>query len=135
MTLAYVLIEYSSFRSQLEGLPKGVQIAISNEVLKLQNNPFDNGCKPLEWDLEGIWRIHVGRINDVLYCVAYIVCQDCKDRNFEEKFSCFDCFKRKWYHIKLISCGCRDEFYIDLSKNWRTWMQTVEWKKLIDELE
>jgi len=89
----------------------------------------------LDWDLEGIWRIHVGRIDDVLYCVAYIVCQDCKAKGFEQKFCCMDCFKRYWYHIKLLACGPRDDFYIDLSKNWKTWMQTVEWRQLISELE
>jgi hypothetical protein len=135
MTLTYVLLEYGPFRSQFDGLPKDVQIAMSDEILKLKIDPFGPQCKRLEWDLEGIWRIHVGRINNILYCVAYLSCQDCKSRGYEAKFACLDCYKRYWYHIKLIACGRRDEFYIDLSKNWRTWMQTVEWKNLSAELE
>lgn len=135
MTISYTILEYGFFRSQLSSFPHDVQVAISDETLKLKNDPFGKGCKRLDWDLDGIWRIHVGKVNNILYCVAYVVCQDCKERNFEEKFNCLDCFKRHWYDIKLLSCGRRDEFYVDLSKNWMTWMQTVEWKQLSYEQE
>ena len=136
MTLRYNLLEYGFFRSQLSCFPLDVQVAISQEILKLEVNPCDpKSCKALEWDLDGIWRIHVGRINNILYCVAYVVCEDCMKRGFREKFNCLDHHKRHWYDIKLLSCGRRDEFYKDLSKNWVTWMQTVEWKNLSYEQE
>ena len=136
MTLKYNLLEYGVFRVQLSSLPHHVQVAMSNEILKLELHPFDKRyCKQLEWDLDGIWRIHVGKINNILYCVAYVVCEDCQNRHFQEKFNCLDCHKRHWYDIKLLSCGRRDEFYVDLSKNWITWMQTVEWTNLSHEQE
>lgn len=130
MALQYKALEYGFFREQLLSLPHDVQVAMSKEVLKLEANPFRKGTKRLQDDLDGILRIHVGRINNILYCIAYVVCEDCKKRGFEEKFNCYDCYKRHWYHIKLLSCGLRDGFYDELSKNWATWMQTVEWKNI-----
>jgi len=135
MSVTYTLIEYTPFRVQFDALDKDVQVAISNEISKLRGDPYCKESKPLGWDLEGIRRIHVGRIQGILYCVAYVICEECKDNNLEEKFSCLDCFKRSWYHIKLISCGRRDDFYINLKKNWQTWMQTVDLEKLFSELE
>jgi hypothetical protein len=135
MALTYELLDYSPFRSQFYALNKQVQIMMSKEILKLKTDPYCKECKPLGWDLEGIRRIHVGPIIGVLYCVAYITCEECKNKRLETKFACLDCFKRKWYHIKLISCGPRDEFYTNLRKNWQSWMRTVEWEKSIQGRE
>jgi hypothetical protein len=106
---------------------------MSDEILRLKDNPFEEErCKQLVGEFEGVWRIHVGRIDNILYCVAYIVCEDCQGRGLEEKIGCLDCYKYSWFHIKLVLCGRRDEFYIDLQKCWQTWTTTA---KLIDEQE
>jgi len=36
MTIQYVILEYGPFRSQLESLPKNVQVQMSKDILKLK---------------------------------------------------------------------------------------------------
>jgi hypothetical protein len=98
---------------------------MSDEILKLKPNPYHAGCKPLEDELDGFWRIHVGRINNILYVAVYLVCEDCIGRDFGEKFDCLDCFRHAAFHIKLVSCGYRDDFYGNLKKNWQSWSLTA----------
>jgi len=124
MALTYELLEYGPFRSEFDALEKGVQKEMSNAILRLKTDPCCRDCKPLTGVLEGIRRIHIGP----KYCVAYIVCEECKRDSLESKFGCLDCYKRKWYHIKLIACGPRDGFYENLTKHWQTWLQTVAWE-------
>lgn len=131
MSLTYTLLQYSPFRSQFNALNKKVQIEMSKAILNLRIDPYCKNCKPLGWELEGMRRIHVGPN----YCVAYIVCEECRNNRLEAKFECLDCYKRKWYHVKLISCGPRDDFYQNLKKNWETWMRTVNWESSIQEQE
>jgi hypothetical protein len=132
MTFSYSLWETLSFHLQFVSLPIKVQEEMSDEILKLKIDPFGEGCKALEDELEGLWRIHVGRIDNILYCVAYVVCEDCKDRGFEKRFGCLDCFKHHSFHIKLVSCGSRDDFYQDLGRNWQSWILTAN---SVDEQE
>jgi len=131
MTITYTLLEYAPFRSQFDGLNKKVQVEMTKAILRLRTEPYCRECKTLDWELKGIRRIHVGP----KYCVAYIVCEECKNESYEAKFGCFDCYKRHWYHIKLISCGPREGFYKNLKKNWESWMKTVAWEKLIQQWE
>lgn len=131
MSLTYSLLEYGPFRSQFAALDKHVQVIMSKRILELRKDPYCKECKPLIGELEGIRRVHVGPD----YCVAYIVCQECKDTHLMTKFACLDCYKCKWYHVKLIACGPREEFYKDLRKNWQAWMRTVNWQRFIQEQE
>jgi len=130
MTIAYILFETGTFHNQFATLPRDVQRVMSNDILRLKNDPYDKKfCEHLIGDLEGVWRIHVGRINNILYCVAYVGCEDCKERNLETKIGCLECYKYFWYHVKLVLCGRRDEFYQDLRKCWQSWTTTA---RLID---
>lgn len=131
MAITYEPLEYGPFRSQFDALESDVQIEMSKTILNLKIDPYCKNCKPLKGPLKGIRRIHVGPN----YCVAYIICEECKDNSFETKFTCLDCHKRHWYHIKLISCGPRDGFYINLEKNWQTWVQTINWNDFTQEQE
>ena len=132
MTFSYSIFETLAFHSQFAGLSIEVQEEMSEDILRLKVDPFGEGCKPLIDELEGLWRIHVGRINNILYVVAYLVCQDCSDREFKEKFGCLDCFRHSSFHIKLVSCGIRDGFYDELVKNWQSWVITATF---VDERE
>jgi len=131
MSLTYTVLEYGPFRSEFDGLDRKIQIEMSKAILKLRIDPYCKEYKELGWELEGMRRVHVGP----KYCVAYIICEECRNKGHETKFGCWDCFKRSWYHIKLISCGPREGFYENLRKNWEAWMRTVAWEKFIQKRE
>jgi mRNA-degrading endonuclease RelE of RelBE toxin-antitoxin system len=130
--LSYVPLENQSFRLQLEALDKSVQKEISEAIQTIvRKNPYckrlpQRECRLLRYPLDGIRRIHVGSE----YCVAYVICEECR-KDFEEKFGCFDCYKRNSYHIKLISCGPRIGFYKNVEKNYGTWLYNVESQEFI----
>jgi hypothetical protein len=133
MTVSYTLLETNTFHNQFAIMPHDVQRAMSTEIMRLKDNPYDEAfCEDLIGDLEGVWRIHVGRINNILYCVAYVGCEDCQERNLETKIGCLECYKYYWYHVKLVLCGRRDEFYEDLKSCWQSWIITAN---LIDQQE
>lgn len=128
--LSWEVIETRFFRNQLEALDRDVKIRMSKAIMdEIKADPYSRRSKNLRGELEGIRRIHVGPN----YCVAYIVCDECRKRGYESKILCLDCHERQWYHIKLVSCGPREDFYKNLQKNWRTWMGTVSWQRFIQE--
>lgn len=126
MSLKYVLLETDTFHAQYTALPYEVQKVMSADIMKLKDTPMkEPECEPLLGDFLGVWRIHVGRIDHVLYCVAYVVCEDCQERKLENQIGCLDCHKYSWYHVKLVLCGRRDEFYKDLESCWQSWILTA----------
>jgi mRNA-degrading endonuclease RelE of RelBE toxin-antitoxin system len=133
MAISYTLLETDTFHNQFHALPKDVQTEMSADIVKLKSNPYaEPFCKALIGEFEGVWRIHVGRINNILYCVAYVGCEDCENRNLGNKIGCLDCYKYFWFHVKLVLCGRRDEFYYDLRSCWQSWILTAT---LIDQQE
>ena len=133
MTVRYTLLETYTFHNQFAALPKEVQAVMSADIMNLRKNPYDKAfCEDLIDDLEGVWRIHVGRINNILYCVAYVGCEDCERRKLGTKIGCLDCYKYYWFHVKLVLCGRRDEFYHDLRSCWQSWILTASF---IDQQE
>lgn len=124
LSLIFTPLEYGPFRAQLESLDRDVQIKISDVIQNvLRHRPYSG--RPLRGELEGMWRIWV----DSEYRIAYIICDHCRKEGFQDKFVCLDCFKRHWYHIKLVYCGPRKGFYENLERVWRQWMRTVRWER------
>jgi hypothetical protein len=133
MTVKYTLLETDKFHNQFFALPLEVQKIMSADIMRLRINPYDKSfCEDLIGDLLGVWRIHVGRIDHILYCVAYVGCEDCDKRELANTIGCLDCYKYHWYHVKLVLCGRRDEFYQDLKSCWQSWIITAN---LIDQQE